>query len=89
MAAGQKVLFRRSNRSAVLAKAGFEHRERGQQPIRVRGIDFYQRVDIECRDGGALKHGRDPADDDVLDAVLVKQLENPKEALGRHNGVPH
>ncbi|HEX5418364.1 MAG TPA: hypothetical protein VFY39_00055 [Gammaproteobacteria bacterium] len=88
MAAGRQILASRAKTFLVLAIARVERRKYADKPIHVRGIDFDQGVDVESRNRGALEYGCNAADHDVLDAVLLKELEDPEEALCRHRGVP-
>ena len=59
----------------MLAVARFERLKCSEESICVRVVDFDERIDIERGDRRALEHRRDTADDDVLDAVALKQLQ--------------
>jgi hypothetical protein len=64
----------------MLAIARVECRQCLREPLDVLRLDSDQSIDVESSHWRALQHRRDAADDDVFDAVVLKQLEDSAEA---------
>ena len=72
----------------MLPEASIERHQCTDESGTVFRIYLDECVDVEGCNGRTLKHGRHAAHYDVLDAVPIKDLENPTEAVCRHHDVP-
>ena len=66
--------------------AGVQDRQDILQPVEIGLVELHQSVDIEGGDWSTLENRCNSTDNDVLDAVLVKEFKYVVKALTRHRG---